>query len=203
MSTTRSHSGSLLPSYFQAKYQADIDPWQFRTSAYERDKFQATLEAFSQPRYQSGLEVGCAIGVLSALIASRCEYLVAVDGSSAAIDEASRQQLLNVRFVKAFLPDEFPDGTFDLIVLSEVLYYFSEQDLRTLAQKCLASLQPTAEMILCHWLGETDYPLTGRQASELFAQAVATRRPGRTILHEGIYRLERLTFAPSDADGAK
>jgi SAM-dependent methyltransferase len=200
---TRSHSGSLLPSYFDAKYQEDIDPWQFRTSAYERDKFQATLEAFTRPRYQSGLEVGCAIGVLSALIAPRCEYLVAVDGSSTAIDEASRQRLPNVRFRKAFLPDEFPDGSFDLVVLSEVLYYFSEQDLRTLAEKCLASLQPTAEMILCHWLGETDYPLTGRQASELFAQAVATRRPGRAILHEGIYRLERLTFSAPDADGAE
>jgi SAM-dependent methyltransferase len=200
---TRSHSGSLLPSYFDAKYQEDIDPWQFRTSAYERAKFQATLEAFTRPRYQSGLEVGCAIGVLSALIAPRCEYLVAVDGSSTAIDEASRQRLPNVRFRKAFLPDEFPDGSFDLVVLSEVLYYFSEQDLRTLAEKCLASLQPTAEMILCHWLGETDYPLTGRQASELFAQAVTTRRPGRAILHEGIYRLERLTFSAPDADGAE
>jgi SAM-dependent methyltransferase len=200
---TRSHSGSLLPSYFDAKYQEDIDPWQFRTSAYERAKFQATLETFTRPRYQSGLEVGCAIGVLSALIAPRCEYLVAVDGSSTAIDEASRQRLPNVRFRKAFLPDEFPDGSFDLVVLSEVLYYFSEQDLRALAEKCLASLQPTAEMILCHWLGETDYPLTGRQASELFAQAVATRRPGRAILHEGIYRLERLTFSAPDADGAE
>jgi SAM-dependent methyltransferase len=203
MSTTRSHSGSLLPSYFEAKYQENIDPWRFRTSAYERDKFQATLEAFARPRYQSGLEIGCAIGVLSALIASRCERLVAVDGSFTAIDEASRQQLPNVRFLKAFLPDEFPDGMFDLIVLSEVIYYFSELDLKTLAEKCLASLQPTAEMILCHWLGETDYPLTGRQASDLFAQSLARRRPRRTILHEGIYRLERLTFAPADADGAK
>lgn len=47
------------------------------------------------------------------------------------------------------------------------------------------------------------YLPTGRQASDLFAQAVARRRPRRAILHEGIYRLERLTFAPSDADDAK
>jgi cyclopropane fatty-acyl-phospholipid synthase-like methyltransferase len=203
MSTTRSNSGSLLPSYFDAKYREDIDPWQFRTSAYERDKFKATLDAFARPHYQSVLEVGCAIGVLSALIATRCDRLVALDGSSTAIDEASRMQLPNVRFSTAFLPDEFPDGMFDLIVLSEVLYYFSEQDLNTLADKCLSSLQPTGEIILCHWLGQTDYPLKGRQASDLFAQALATRRPGRTILHDGIYRLERLTFATSDADGAK
>lgn len=203
MSTTRSHSGSMLPSYFDAKYREDIDPWQFRTSAYERDKFKATIDAFARSHYQSALEVGCAIGVLSALIAARCDRLVAVDGSSTAIDEASLQQLPNVRFLKAFLPDEFPHGMFDLIVLSEVLYYFSELDLNALAERCLASLQPTAELILCHWLGETDYPLTGRQASDLFAQALARRRPERTILHDGIYRLERLTFAAPRADGAK
>ena len=203
MSTTRSHSGSLLPSYFEAKYQVDIDPWQFRTSSYERDKFHATLEAFTRPRYQSGLEVGCAIGVLSAMIAPRCDHLVAVDGSSTAIREASQQRLPNVRFLRAFLPDEFPGGFFDIIVLSEVLYYFSEKDLQTLAEKCMASLRPTAEMILCHWLGETDYPLTGRQASDLFAQTVARRRPERVILHEGVYRLERLTFARSNAGDAE
>jgi 2-polyprenyl-3-methyl-5-hydroxy-6-metoxy-1,4-benzoquinol methylase len=183
MIPTRSHSGSLLPSYFDAKYREDIDPWQFRTSTYERDKFKATLDAFARPHYQSVLEVGCAIGVLSTLIATRCERLVAVDGSSTAIDEASLQQLPNLRFSKAFLPDEFPDEMFDLIVLSEVLYYFSALDLKTLAEKCLSSLQPTAEVILCHWLGETNYPLAGRQASDLFAQALARRRPERTILH--------------------
>ena len=201
--STRSDSGSLLPCYFDEKYREDIDPWQFRTSAYERDKFKATLDAFARPRYQSVLEVGCAIGVLSSLIATRCDRLVAVDGSSIAIDEASLQQFPNVRFSTAFLPDEFPDGIFDLIVLSEVLYYFSELDLNILAGKCLSSLQPASEIILCHWLGETDYPLTGRRASDLFAQALARRGPERTILREGIYRLERLKFAPSDADGAK
>ena len=203
MSRTRSDSGSLLPSYFDEKYREDIDPWQFRTSVYERDKFQTTLDAFARPHYHSVLEVGCAIGVLSSLIATRCDRLVAVDGSPTAIEEASRMQLPNVRFSTAFIPDDFPDGMFDLVVLSEVLYYFSELDLRALAEKCLASLQPTAEVILCHWLGETDYPLTGREASDLFAQALARRQPERAVLHESIYRLERLTFAPSDGDGAK
>lgn len=137
------------------------------------------------------------IGVFSALLAPRCESLVAADSSTTAVAEAARQALLNVRFKKACLPDEFPDGTYDLIVLSEVLYYFSEQDLRRLANRCLETLAPDGEMILCHWLGETDYPLTGHQASDLFAEAVARCRPVRVRLHEGIYRLERFSFAQS------
>ena len=189
---------SLPPSYFEAKYRTEIDPWRFRTSPYERDKYQATADGLSRPRYRRILEVGCAIGVLSAQLAQRCDELVAVDGSETAIAEAARQELPNVRFEVAFLPDQFPVGAFDLIVLSEVLYYFAPDDLRRLAEKCVSALDGDGEMILCHWLGETDYPLTGRQANELFTQAVARRRPARVLLHDGIYLLERLCFASED-----
>ena len=71
-----------------------------------------------------------------------------------------------------------------------------------LAEKCLDAMEGGGEMILCHWLGETDYPLTGYRASDLFIKSVATRRPTRVILHEGIYRLERLSFAQWTANYA-
>ena len=202
MSATVTQS-SIPPDYFEEKYRTDIDPWRFRTSSYEKEKYQATLKALTRRRYVRVLEVGCAIGVLSALLAPRCERLIAVDGSATAIDEAKRQDLSNVSFEKAFLPDEFPEGFYDLIILSEVLYYFNEPDLLRLADKCLCALEPDGEMVLCHWLGETDYPLPGRRASELFAEAVARHRPAQEVLHDDIYRLERLSFphAVEDAGG--
>ncbi|KGT79506.1 SAM-dependent methlyltransferase [Bradyrhizobium japonicum] len=191
---------TLPPSYFETKYQADIDPWRFRTSSYEQAKYKATVAALTKPKYQNGLEVGCAIGILSASLAQRCDKLIALDASITAIAEASQQNLPNVRFETAFLPDDFPISAFDLIVLSEVLYYFSEDDLRRLAEKCLEALKGGGEMILCHWLGETDYPHTGHQASDLFAKAVAKRRPTHAVLHEDIYLLERLSFSSSVAN---
>ena len=194
MNSASNPPGSTPASYFEDKYQADIDPWRFRTSQYERDKYQATIQALSKTRYSRGLEIGCAIGVLTALLAPRCDELIALDGSTTAIAEASKQDLSSVRFLTATMPDEFPRGGFDLIVLSEVLYYFAKTDLSRLAEKCLSAIHNGGEMILCHWLGETDYPLTGSQASDLFADAVATHRPTRVNLHEGIYRLERLSF---------
>ena len=36
---------SLEPAYFEALYAADPDPWRFATSAYEREKYTATLAA--------------------------------------------------------------------------------------------------------------------------------------------------------------
>lgn len=198
MSSSSNASRTLQPSYFEEKYKVDIDPWQFRTSEYEREKYEATIGALSQPQYRRGLEVGCAIGVLSMLLAERCDALLAVDGAPTAIAQASLQNLPNVRFETAFLPDEFPQGTFDLIVLSEVLYYFDEKDLERLADSCLDALSGQGEMILCHWLGETNYPLPGSRASDLFAHFVARCPARRVVLHEGIYRLERLLLGDRD-----
>jgi SAM-dependent methyltransferase len=184
---------SLGPSYFEARYRADIDPWRFRTSDYEQQKYRATIGALSRPHYRRALEVGCSIGVLTALLAPRCDHVVALDSSETAITEAKRYGLPHVIFEVACLPTEFPKGTFDLILLSEVLYYFSTADMERVALPCLNALEPGGEIILCHWLGETDYPLPGTQASELFAATAASKLPVRTILHDDTYRLERFS----------
>lgn len=91
------------------------------------------------------------------------------------------------------VPAGFPDGRFELIVLSEVLYYLQESDLDRLAAQCADALSPGGEIVLCHWLGETDYPLPGREASDRFARTMLMRLPARTILREGTYRLEQLS----------
>ena len=181
------------PSYFEAKYQSDIDPWKFRTSDYEREKYAATLSALTKPSYHSGLEVGCAIGVLTALLARRCEQLLAVDGSKIAVEEAKRELLPNVQFEVRCFPCDLPEAAYDLIMLSEVLYYFTKQDLEKVADDCAKALKMGGEIIMCHWLGETNYPLTGHQASDMFAAALRPVLPVRTILRDETYRLERLT----------
>jgi len=192
---------SLPASYFETKYKTDIDPWRFRTSDYEQGKYRATIGALTRAHYRRGLEVGCSIGVLTALLAPYCDHLVALDGSETAIAEAKRQELPNVTFEVRYLPEKFPQSPFELILLSEVLYYFSAADLGRVAQLCLEALEPGGEIILCHWLGETDYPLTGSEASELFAATVSPILPLRTILHDDVYRLERVSSCR--ADGAE
>lgn len=187
------HADSLPASYFEDRYQQDIDPWGFRTSAYEWEKYDNTLSALTRPLYRRVLEVGCSIGVLTARLAQRSGKLLAIDASLTALEAARRDAPSNVTFEECVLPQNFPDGPFDLIVLSEVLYYFSKPDLLSVAEKCCSALDPDGEMILCHWLGETDYPLTGAAASDAFAEAVFRRAPARRILRDEIYRLERLS----------
>lgn len=186
---------TIPPQYFEDKYQSDIDPWQFRSSAYEREKYQATIAALNRPRYARALEVGCSIGVLTQLLAPRCDKVIAIDASATAIAAARETVPGNVTLQVATLPQDFPPGPYDLIVLSEVLYYFVEADLQRVAKLCREALAPGGDIIACHWLGETNYPLTGQAASDLFAAEVAVRLPVRASLRDDIYRLERFSQA--------
>lgn len=184
---------TIPPEYFEDKYKGDIDPWQFRSSDYEREKYQATIAALNKPRYARALEVGCSIGVFTGLLAPRCDRLLAIDASATAIAAAKENVPRNVTFAVGTLPQDFPPGPFDLIVLSEVLYYFAEADLQRVAALCLDALAPGGDIIACHWLGETNYPLTGEAASDLFAADVAVKLPIRVPLRDQVYRLERLS----------
>jgi SAM-dependent methyltransferase len=151
------------------------------------------LKSLAKEKYATALEVGCSIGVLTRLLSPRCDSLLAIDASATALEAAQSISDKNVIFRVANLPVEFPEGTFDLIVLSEVLYYFDKPDLARIAQSCRDAILQDGEIVLCHWLGETDYPVTGIEASELFAGLIKPALPVRSVLHDSIYRLERFS----------
>jgi cyclopropane fatty-acyl-phospholipid synthase-like methyltransferase len=165
---------TLKPEYFDALYTANPDPWNFAASPYERAKYALTLNAMRKPRYRSGLEVGCSIGVLTRSLAPRCDAVIAVDASSTPIVEARRRcaDLLGVSFEQMFVPEQWPNGVFDLILLSEVVYYLSREDVGNLAARVTRSLAQDGSVILVHWIGSTDYPLSGDEAVALFIERV-------------------------------
>lgn len=178
-------AASLPASYFEAIYERDPDPWRFRTSEYERAKYDATLAALPRPRYRRALEVGCSIGVLTRDLAARCDALLAIDASERALAaaRAACAGAPGLSFARMRVPDEWPeDGeAFDLILLSEVVYYLDPGDVARLAARVGASLAPGGDCLLVHWTGETDYPLSGDEAAERFtaassAFAAVTRR---------------------------
>lgn len=186
---------SIPPAWFEALYARDPDPWSFATSDYERRKYEATLAALPRPRFANGLEVGCSIGVLTRQLAARCGVLLAIDVSETALARARAHcgGLDTVRFRRVQVPAEFPDGAFDLIVLSEVLYYFTPDDVRATARHVTRSVAPGAAVVLVHWLGPTDYPVSGDEAAELFIEATApTLRPA-LARREAEYRLDVLS----------
>jgi hypothetical protein len=69
-----------------------------------------------------------------------------------------------------FVPDQWPDGAFELILLSEVVYYLSRDDVGRLAAKVTNSLAKGGSVTLVHWTGLTNYPLSGDEAAALFIE---------------------------------
>jgi SAM-dependent methyltransferase len=169
---TGRHVHTLPARYFVELYASNPDPWRFTSSDYEREKYAATLRALPRARYARALEVGCSIGVFTRELGQRCSGLVALDVAPSAI-EAARERcadLPRIDFLVGAVPEVWPEGRFDLIVLSEVLYFLDRDDLARLAAKVGRSLTSGGECVLVHWTGETDYPLSGDEAVERFIE---------------------------------
>ena len=185
---------SLPAAYFDDLYAKDTDPWRFATSDYEREKYATTLAALPRARYQSVLEIGCSIGMLTRQLAAHAETLCAIDLAAQALDEARIRcaDLPHVRFDLMSVPAHWPSGTFDLIVLSEVVYYLDRADLAALVERIRACLVPGGDVVLVHWLGETHYPLTGDEAVKLFKSSATNWTSVVSGQRHAAYRLDVL-----------
>jgi cyclopropane fatty-acyl-phospholipid synthase-like methyltransferase len=175
---------SLDRKYFEDLYAEEPDPWQFESSTYERDKYEATLAALPRERYARALEVGCSIGVLTQRLGARCDSVLATDIAEEPLRAARRRcaKLSGVEFACSSAPGQWPQGRFDLILLSEVVYFLGRSDVATLAARVLDSLDEGGDLLLVHWTGPTDYPLSGDEAAELLLKL--TCPPLRVVRHE-------------------
>lgn len=147
------HGSADAERIFDEVHTASEDPWEYTTSWYERRKRALTLAALPQEHYRSGLEVGCSIGMLTAELAGRCANLLAVDASGAALERATRRlaPFPGVKTRQLTLPGSWPDGIYDLIVVSEVGYYLTRAEFGLLLDRIKESMAPGGTLLLCHW----------------------------------------------------
>jgi predicted TPR repeat methyltransferase len=181
---------------FERLYAESPDPWGYCEREYERAKYAATLAALGSRRYERALEVGCSIGVFTRALADRCDSLVAVDFSARALSLARERLagLANVHLAQASFPERLPDGTWDLIICSEVLYYLDRATLEIGVSWLTEQLELGATVLAVSWRGpgETE-PLRGEEVHDLLARrltrwhALDGRAPG--------YRLDRFDGA--------
>jgi SAM-dependent methyltransferase len=163
-------------AYFDDMYAASPDPWGFETRWYERRKYAISLAMLPAERYAAAFEPGCSVGVFTEHLAGRCDSVLACDGARAAVRAARTRtsELDHVRVQHCALPRDWPEGTFDLIVLSELLYYFSDCDLGQVLDNATSALRPGGTLLAVHWRHPVaEYPRSGDDV-----HAVLARRPG-------------------------
>ncbi|HEY5104533.1 MAG TPA: SAM-dependent methyltransferase [Acidimicrobiales bacterium] len=152
--------------YFAKMYSGSEDPWNFATSSYEQRKYELTMSMLPRSRYRSAFEPGCSIGVLSELLARRCDRLLIGDFIPSVLEQA-RERLAPYKNVAAkflTIPEDWPEQDFDLVVLSEILYYFDISTLDEILDRLIETTEPGAHVMAVHWRGETDYPLSADRA---------------------------------------
>ena len=177
---------------FEQRYCEQADPWDFATSVYEQARYETTLAALSGSRYVFGFEPGCSIGELTARLAPRCERLLAIDVSPTAVARARSRcnSYPHVRIECADVRDMSLQGRPDLIVLSEIAYYFDSGELAELALRLGSVLHEGGTLIAVHWLGESpDHRLHGDEVHAALLQTLPLHHD-LSQRHEG-FRLDR------------
>jgi predicted TPR repeat methyltransferase len=183
------------PEYFNKLYAANPDPWDFKSSPYEAAKYQATLAVLGGRTFKNAFEIGCSIGILTAMLAPKCRSLLAVDVADAALAKAAGNcaAFPHVKFANLQVPDAWPaDQTFDLIVCSEVLYFLSPRDIVRLAGLAAESTLPGGLALLVNYTEPVEEPCSGNQAAEIFLQAAGDRFAVREQRAQDKFRIDLL-----------
>jgi len=150
-------------------YARRVDPFRFDGTPYERGKYEHTLRLRAGRRYRRTLEIGAAEGIFSELLAPICDELVTVEVADAAVVRA-RLRLAghsNVTILRAALPMDMPEGDFDLIVASDVLYYFPKDVLESVLDQLEAALAPGGLLLALHFRGKFGAAILGGDVHDM------------------------------------
>jgi SAM-dependent methyltransferase len=189
------------PEYFDDMFAKSDDPWKFQSRWYERRKRALTLACLPSDRYANGFEPGCANGELSARLATRCERLLVSDGIDKAV-ALSKDRLkgqTNVEVRKAWVPKDWPRDKFDLIVLSEFLFYLKPEVVEEIAVKAKESLMPGGVILACHWRHPIAHcVVTGDDAHDALDRSLGL--PNQCHVVEHSLRLDVWSAGPTAAE---
>ena len=117
---------------FEHKYAKHGDYFGYQNNPYEITKYERTLELVKQWKRIRGsaLEIGCSVGVFTAMISTEFDEVVATDIASEALALAKTQVAGRGRV--SYVPSDVVSlnlgKTFDMIFCAEVLMYVREKD---------------------------------------------------------------------------
>ena len=138
-------------SYWEGIFSSK-DPWDYRNN-YEALKYDQTIALLGDRRFARALEIACAEGEFTARLVGMCDEIVATDIAPSAVARAAEKlaHFPQISCARLDLLTEEPDGDFDLIVCSEVLYYLEDpQTLHRFVDRVSRRLRPGGCFITAH-----------------------------------------------------
>jgi SAM-dependent methyltransferase len=156
----RKYGRNSYASYFAVC----ADPWGYeRAGSSVQEKFKAAVEllnaARGDTRFEHAWEIGCAQGAMTAKLAPLCGHLLAVDYVPLALERASVRckELGNVSLAEWDLKQDRVPGTFDLIVITDVLGSLPGgwQDIRRARDKLVDALAPRGYLFYGDVIGDS------------------------------------------------
>jgi len=165
-------------AFFEAKYRSESDPWNFLRSPYECARYDAILNALRGRHFHRIFEPGCSIGVLTARLANVCDEIEASDFSPSAVKAACNrcENLSNAHIRCCSFSEQEDFGRFDLVVLSEIGYYFCAPEWRKISERCVATMNSGSTLLAAHWLGNSpDHQMSGDEVHSILAANAALR----------------------------
>jgi hypothetical protein len=157
-------------AFFEEKYRTESDPWNFSGSEYELGRYEAIIAALAQKRYRRAFEPGCSIGVLTERLSTLCDFVEAIDFSPTAVVQAQERcsHLRNVEIFCASILERMPVTGFDLIVLSEIGYYFAPHEWMGVSMALIDPMPKGGTLLAAHWLGDSkDHCIGGDEVHEI------------------------------------
>lgn len=177
--------------YLERFYADGPDPFGFDRDPGERTKYELTLGLLPHDHYARALEIGSGEGSFTELLLDRCDAVVGVELSEIAVGRA--QQRLGdrpgVTFERRAIPFDLPDGTFDLVVGSDVLYYLQPEVLDRGIPYVAGLLRPGGALVIVHFCGDFGAPVSGDHVHDRVAQLAPSlgleRRPDVAFPYRG------------------
>lgn len=174
------------PEAFEERYRRAPDPWDFGTSPYEQGRYEAIVASLPGEHYRSGYEPGCSIGELTWRLAQVCDALRAVDVSETAVARTA-ERVRGMHGVTVGVASVDTDSTMghDLVVFSEIGYYFSLDELDRVLDRLVAAMVRGGDLVACNWLGHSpDHRLHGSVVHDRIA-ARTDLQPLTEATHDG------------------
>lgn len=153
---------------FNAKFEADGDPWRTFDDPDERLKRRAILHAMGSGPWGRVLEIAAGNGSNSAAIVPRALRLDATEATqsgTALVAKTIRVRPKRARAIRLTVPTRLPRSRYDIVVIAELLYYLSPRAMRQTARDSASALGRRGRLVLAHH--RTDFPDFAQHAADI------------------------------------